>query len=50
MQFPKEWTPEFLSTTFDFYVSPDSPSYNKNDQYLEFVVDPHNFNKKPNCG
>lgn len=46
-QLPKEWTPDFLSTTFDFYVSPGSKDYTAGTHYLEFVLDPHNFSKKP---
>lgn len=57
-QFPAYWTPDFLATTFNFYVPPTSLLYATNSttvpfvgqtgpHYIEFILDPHDFHKKP---
>ncbi len=46
-QLPASWTPEFLSTTFDFYVPPTSAGYTNGTHYLEFTFDPRNVNQRP---
>ena len=46
-QLPDYWTKGTPATDFNFYVPPSDPSYSNGTHYVEFVINPHNFNQKP---